>query len=149
MLEVKGRRVGKEEALCGWEYKEEEASHTHKHELASGPECKQKAGGEQTQSWAGCCQFQIKVSRWCWVCQQNLLASRLIWQQVGRTCVIKHTTTFASARQHTAGLSRNEKAMQHLMSTEVSVSADIWSEHDLSLTVSWKMYDWCDHIQTN
>lgn len=72
MLEVKGRRVGKEEALCGWEYEEEEASHTHKHELASGPECKQEAGGEQTQrlcvvSFKLWCQDGAgSVSKICW-----------------------------------------------------------------------------------
>lgn len=105
--------------------------------------------GVQTRSWkttnteAVWCQLQIKVSRWCWVCQQNLLASRLTWQQVGRTCVIKHTTTFASVKQYN---NNNIPLVSHGM-----IKLCIWCPlkylslqiYDLNMTSVWQFLEKC------
>lgn len=67
------------------QYEEEEAIHARKHELASGPDGKQGAGGEQTQRPRGV-DFKWRCQDGAGFCQQSLLASKMTGRQVGRSC---------------------------------------------------------------
>lgn len=137
----------KEEALSGWEYKKEETILTHTNTSQQPAQRANKTLERNKQGvW---CQFQMKVSKWCEVCTARSAGKQTDMKTSGKTCVRKPQTPFTSAKQHTSALLWNEKAMQHLMFTEVSAPVDIWSEHDPSLTVSWDMYVWCNHIQIN